>query len=178
MVGGGIGARTVVYAIWGKGSKRKDNRERPPFPFGGRRERKGNRERPSVPVWREKREEREQRKALRSRLKEEEREKGTERGPPFPFEGRREGKGSRERLSVPVWRKKRGKREQREALRSRLEEEEREKGTEKGSPFPFGGRREGKGSRERAFVPVWRKKREKREQRKALRSRLEEEERE
>ncbi|MEK4443815.1 hypothetical protein [Niallia sp. FSL K6-0077] len=38
--------------------------------------------------------------------------------------------------------------------RSRLEEEEREKGTEKGPPFPFGGRRERKGNRERASVPV------------------------
>ncbi|MEK4654128.1 hypothetical protein [Niallia sp. FSL W8-0954] len=144
--------------------------------IGGKR--KGNRERASVPVWRKKREKREQRESLRSRLEGEEREKGTERGPPFPFEGRREGKGSRERLSVPVWRKKRGKREQREALRSRLKEEEKEKGTERGPPFPFGGRREGKESRERLSVPVWREKREKREQRESLRSLLEEEERE
>jgi hypothetical protein len=57
-------------------------------------------------------------------LKEEEREKGTEKGSPFPFEGRREGKGSRERPSVPVWRKKREKREQRESLCYHLEEEE------------------------------------------------------
>jgi hypothetical protein len=109
-------------------------------------------------------------------LKEEEREKGTEREPPFPFEGRRERKGNRERPSVPVWRKKRGKREQREALRSRLEGEEREKGTEREPPFPFEGRRERKGNRERPSVPVWREKRGKREQRKALRSRLEGEE--
>ncbi|MEK4749624.1 hypothetical protein NST77_18975 [Niallia sp. FSL W8-0177] len=125
-----------------------------PFPFGGRREGKGNRERPSVPVWRKKRGKREQRKALRSRLEEEEREKGTEREPPFPFGGRRERKGNRERPSVPVWREKREKREQRESLRSRLEEEEREKGTEKGPPFPFEGRRERKGNRERSSVPV------------------------
>ncbi|MEZ7790397.1 hypothetical protein [Niallia circulans] len=158
--------------------REKGTEREPPFPFEGRRERKGNRERASVPVWRKKREKREQRKALRSRLEEEEREKGTEKGSPFPFGGRRERKGSRERLSVPVWREKREKREQRESLRSRLEEEEREKGTEKGPPFPFEGRRERKGNRERPSVPVWRKKRGKREQREILRFRLKEEERE
>ncbi|AYV73169.1 hypothetical protein M1D49_01700 [Bacillus sp. PK3-056] len=122
--------------------KEKGTEREPPFPFGGRRERKGNRERPFVPVWRKKREKREQRKALRSRLEEEEREKGAEKGSPFPFGGRRERKGNRERAFVPVWRKKREKREQRKALRSRLEGEEREKGTEKGSLVPFRGRRE------------------------------------
>ncbi|MEM5590917.1 hypothetical protein AAHH67_02895 [Niallia circulans] len=87
-------------------------------------------------------------------MKEEEREKGAEKGSPFPFGGRRERKGNRERASVPVWRKKREKREQRKALRSRLKEEEREKGAEKGSPFPFGGRRERKGNRERPSVTI------------------------
>ncbi|AYV68431.1 hypothetical protein C2I06_17020 [Niallia circulans] len=57
-------------------------------------------------------------------MEEEEREKGTEREPPFPFEGRRERKGNRERPSVPVWRKKREEREQRKALWYHLEEEE------------------------------------------------------
>ncbi|WP_164463732.1 hypothetical protein [Niallia circulans] len=156
--------------------REKGTERGPSFPFGGRRERKGNRERLSVPVWRKKRGKREQRKSLRSRLEEEEREKGTEKGPPFPFGGRRERIGNRERPSVPVWRKKRGKREQRKALCSLLEEEEREKGTEREPPFPFEGRRERKGNRERPSVPVWRKKREEREQRKALWYHLEEEE--
>jgi len=107
VVGGGIGGETRCLSPLGIGGKRK-----------------GNRERASVPVWRKKREKREQRESLRSRLEGEEREKGTEREPPFPFEERREEKGSRERLSVPVWRKKREKREQRKALWYHLEEEE------------------------------------------------------
>jgi len=43
-----------------------------------------------------------------------------------------------------------------------LEEEEREKVTERGCLSPFGRRRERKGNRERISKPFWKRKREKR----------------
>jgi hypothetical protein len=66
----------------------------------------------------------------------------------------KEGKGTREDSSVPVWTVEEGKREQRRLLSARLDSGRGKKGTEKTPQCPFGRWKREKGNKESLSEPI------------------------